>query len=57
MPIESLCGRPWLASRMRASCTLDSGTDTAPEGFSLYSIPAAVSASMTWPLSRSESWP
>ena len=55
MPIASLCGRPWLASRMRASCTLASGTDTAPDGLSLYSMPAAVSASMTWPLSRSDS--
>ena len=35
MPIASLCGRPWLARRMRASCTLDSGTETAPEGLKL----------------------
>ena len=57
IPIESLCGSPWLARRMRASCTLDSGTDTAPDGLSLNSMPAAVRASMTWPLSRSDSWP
>ncbi len=57
MPMASLCGRPWLARRMRASWTFDSGTDTAPEGLSLNSMPAAVSASITWPLSRSDSCP